>query len=103
MGKNSADQGYYYILDEYDAFERKLTSLLEDEESVASTNAASADFRGTDPYAELENLKLYLYKYRYMAVQGLKDLSLEGSISVLEDYFSDLIGERVEFNLPKIK
>lgn len=103
MDKNAAEQGYYYIYDEYDAFERKLTSLLEDEESIASINAASADFRGTDPYAELENLKLNLYKYRYMAVQGLKDPALEGSISALEDYFSELIGERVEFDLPKIK
>lgn len=98
---NNSNEFEFYVYDYYDRFARKLTDLLDDHESTASINAASPAFSGTDPYAELENLKTYLYDYRRMAASGVKDPALEGSIGALEDYFSELIGEPVVFDLSK--
>lgn len=105
---NNVDDRYedvLYDLDrQYRELEMQVNGIMEAKEFVAAaTNASSHTFRGLDPYSELKELRDCLDDFLLDFKYGIRNPALEGSIGAFEEYFSELICERVEFDLPEIK
>lgn len=102
---NNRYEDVLYNLDrQYHELERQVNGIMEAREFVATAiNTSSRAFRGLDPYSELKELRARLDDFLLDFKYGYKDPALEGSIGTFEEYFSELIGERVEFDLPKIR
>lgn len=102
---NDKYEDVLYDLDrQYSELERQVNGIMEAREFVADAiGTSSHTFRGLDPYSELKELRACLDEFLLDFKHGHRNPALEGSISAFEDYFSELICEHVEFDLPKIK